>query len=148
MPRGTATARTASAGLRAAHVQAVRAALEDHIARVEWPCERIDRYRTERLRALLAHARECSPFHAARMGDVDPASATVGDLARLPPMVKQQARGEWDAIVTVLASSAPAPSGSWPSSVGFPTRPRVIRCLARAARAVCVACTCGIGSYS
>jgi phenylacetate-CoA ligase len=87
--------------LRAAHLHSVRAALEDHVARVEWPRERIDRYRTERLRALLAHARERSPFHAARMGDVDPSSATVGDLARLPPMVKQEAQAEWDAIVTV-----------------------------------------------
>src|ERR1700694_2322150 len=101
MSEGTARARTAYEGLRAAHLHAVRAALEDHVARVEWPRERIERYRTERLRALLAHARERSPFHAARMANVDPSSATVGDLARLPPMVKQEAQDEWDAIVTV-----------------------------------------------
>ncbi len=86
--------------LRAAHLHAVRAALEDHIARVDWPRERIERYRTERLRGLLAHARERSPFHAARMSDLDPATATVEDLARLPPMVKQEAQDHWDAIVT------------------------------------------------
>ena len=40
--------------LRAAHLHAVRAALEDHVERVDWPRERLDRYRTEqRLRALL-----------------------------------------------------------------------------------------------
>ncbi len=86
--------------MRAAHMHAVRAALEDHVARVDWPAERIERYRTERLRALLHHARTRSPFHAARMNGLDPASATVADLVRLPPMVKQEAQEEWDAIVT------------------------------------------------
>jgi phenylacetate-CoA ligase len=86
--------------LRAAHLHEVRAALEDHLARLDWSRARIERYRTERLRALLAHARERSPFHAARMGDVDPSSATVADLVRLPPMSKREAQDEWDAIVT------------------------------------------------
>ncbi len=88
------------AALRVAHVHAVRAALEDHVTRVDWPADRIERYRTERLRALLSYARSHSPFHAARMKGFDPASATVADLARLPPMVKQEAQDEWDAIVT------------------------------------------------
>lgn len=88
-------------GRRAVHLHLVRAALEDHVARLEWPRERIDRYRTERLRALLGHARERSPFHAARLRDVDPSSATVEDLARVPPMLKQEAQDEWDSIITV-----------------------------------------------
>jgi phenylacetate-CoA ligase len=86
--------------LRAAHLNAVRASLEDHVARLEWPHERIEHYRTERLRSLLAFARERSLFHAARMADIHPATATVEDLARLPPMVKQEAQNHWDAIVT------------------------------------------------
>jgi len=86
--------------LRAAHLGAVRASLEDHVARLDWPPERIERYRTERLRSLLGFARERSPFHRARMGDIDTASAAVDDLARLPPMVKQEAQDDWDAIVT------------------------------------------------
>jgi phenylacetate-CoA ligase len=86
--------------LHAAHLSAVGAALEDHVARLEWPRERIERYRTARLRALLGFARERSPFHAARMTDIDPVTATVDDLARLPPMVKEEAQDEWDAIVT------------------------------------------------
>ncbi|GAA4676511.1 hypothetical protein GCM10023215_06050 [Pseudonocardia yuanmonensis] len=86
--------------LRAAHLSAVRAALEDHVARLDWPPERIERHRTERLRALLGWARERSPFHAARMGEVDPATATVADLARLPVMTKREAQEEWDAVVT------------------------------------------------
>jgi phenylacetate-CoA ligase len=86
--------------LRAAHLSAVRAALPDHVARLDRPRHLIERHRTERLRALLGWARERSPFHAARMGEVDPATATVEDLARLPVMTKREAQEEWDAIVT------------------------------------------------
>lgn len=92
--------RTAYERLRAAHLSAVRAALDDHVARLDRPRGAIERHRTERLRALLGWARERSPFHAARMGEVDPATATVADLARLPVMTKAQAQEEWDAIVT------------------------------------------------
>jgi phenylacetate-coenzyme A ligase PaaK-like adenylate-forming protein len=72
----------------------------DHVARLEWPQQRIERYQTECLRSLLRFARERSPFHAARMADIEPSTATVEDLARLPPMVKQEAQDEWDAIIT------------------------------------------------
>ena len=89
--------------LRTAHLNDVRASLADHVARLAWPRERIDRYRTERLRSLLGFARERSAFHAARIGAVDPATATVDDLARLPVMVKQDVNDEWDRIITVPA---------------------------------------------
>jgi phenylacetate-coenzyme A ligase PaaK-like adenylate-forming protein len=134
--------------LRAAHLNAVRASLEDHMARLEWLHQRIEHYRTERLRSLLAFARERSPFHAARMADIDPATATVEDLVRLPPMLKQEAQDDWDAIVTSPISTAPAPSGCWHSSAGSPTPPRNTRCSAQAAQAVCAVCRYGIGSSS
>jgi phenylacetate-CoA ligase len=86
--------------LRAAHLHQIRAALDDHVERLGWPRERIDRYRTERLRGLLSYARERSPFHAARMRGFDPSTATVADLARLPAMTKREAQDEWDAIIT------------------------------------------------
>ena len=86
--------------LRVAHLHQIRAALADHVERVGWPPEQIERYRTERLRALLAYARERSPFHAARMRGFDPSTATVADLARLPAMTKREAQEEWDAITT------------------------------------------------
>ena len=86
--------------LRVAHLAAVRASLEDHVARLDWPAGCIERYQTERLRSLLAFARERSPFHRARMAGLDPVTATVDDLARLPPMVKHEAQEDWDAIVT------------------------------------------------
>jgi phenylacetate-CoA ligase len=86
--------------LRAAHLAAVQASLEDHVARLEWSRQRIEDYQTSRLRSLLGFARERSPYHAARLADLDPTTATADDLARLPPMAKQDAQANWDAIVT------------------------------------------------
>jgi phenylacetate-CoA ligase len=86
--------------LRVAHLHQIRAALDDHVERVGWPREQIERHRTERLRGLLGYARERSPFHAARMRGFDPSTATVADLARLPAMTKREAQTEWDAIIT------------------------------------------------
>lgn len=85
---------------RAAHLHAVTAALEDHIGRLAWSREQIDRHRDERLRMLLGYASERSPFHSARLSDIDVDRATVADLANLPIMKKVQAQDEWDAIVT------------------------------------------------
>lgn len=93
-------ARAAYGRIRAAHLNAVRAALEDHITRLDWSRQRIQRYQTRRLRALLAHARERSPFHGRRLRGLDPSSATVADLASLPVMTKQDAQQNWDAIIT------------------------------------------------
>jgi phenylacetate-coenzyme A ligase PaaK-like adenylate-forming protein len=86
--------------VRAAHLHAVQAAMDDHIARLDWPRDRIDRYRDQRLRMLLGYARERSPFHARRLADVDPARATVTDLAAVPMMTKAEAQDRWDDIVT------------------------------------------------
>lgn len=86
--------------IRAAHLQAVDAALDDHIARLDWSRAQIDLHRERRLRMLLGYARERSPFHARRMGDLDPARATSADLPSLPVMSKADAQDQWDDIVT------------------------------------------------
>lgn len=86
--------------MRAAHLGAVRAGLEDHVVRLDWSCQQIEDYRNHRLRALLAYARERSPFHAQRLRGLDPATANVADLASLPMMTKQDAQQQWDAVVT------------------------------------------------
>ncbi|WP_068177134.1 phenylacetate--CoA ligase family protein [Mycobacterium sp. UM_CSW] len=86
--------------MRAAHLNAVRAALEDHIARLDWSRQRIERYQELRLRSLLAFARERSPFHARRLRRIDPSRASVADLASLPMMTKRDAQEQWDSIVT------------------------------------------------
>jgi phenylacetate-coenzyme A ligase PaaK-like adenylate-forming protein len=87
--------------LRAAHVGAVTAALDDHVDRLEWTREQIEHHQTERLRSLLAYARERSPFHARRLSGIDPSVVTAADLAGVPMMTKAQAQDEWDDIVTV-----------------------------------------------
>jgi phenylacetate-CoA ligase len=87
--------------MRAAHLDAVRASLEDHVARLDWSRQRIERYQQLRLRSLLAFARERSPFHARRLRGLDPSSASVAGLASLPMMTKSDAQDQWDAIVTV-----------------------------------------------
>jgi phenylacetate-coenzyme A ligase PaaK-like adenylate-forming protein len=87
--------------MRAAHVDAVDAALGDHIGRIDWTREQIEYHQTERLRSLLAYARERSPFHARRLRGIDTSKVTGADLARLPMMTKAQAQDEWDDIITV-----------------------------------------------
>jgi phenylacetate-CoA ligase len=86
--------------MRAAHLNAVQACLEDHVMRLHWSRRRIERYQNWRLRSLLAFARERSPFHARRLTGLDPSRATVADLASLPMMTKQDAQDQWDTIVT------------------------------------------------
>jgi phenylacetate-CoA ligase len=86
--------------MRAAHLNAVRAGLKDHIARLDWSRQRIERYQNWRPRSLLAFARERSAFHARRLGGLDPSRASVADLASLPMMTKRDAQEQWDAIVT------------------------------------------------
>lgn len=80
--------------VRAAHLAAVSAALDDHVGRLEWSRAQIERHRDNRLRALLAYARERSPFHAKRLHGVE-------DLASAPIMTKQQAQEHWDSVITV-----------------------------------------------
>jgi phenylacetate-coenzyme A ligase PaaK-like adenylate-forming protein len=96
----TAGPRSAYQRMRAAHLGAVQAALEEHIMRLGWSHPRIEDYQNHRLRALLAYARERSPFHARRLEALDPSCATVADLASLPMMTKQEAQEQWNAIVT------------------------------------------------
>lgn len=79
--------------IRAAHLNAVAASLDDHVGRLDWSREQILRHRDQKLRSLLAYARERSPFYAERLRGVD-------ELADIPPLTKAEAQGQWDAIVT------------------------------------------------
>ncbi|MBJ8344284.1 phenylacetate--CoA ligase family protein [Antrihabitans sp. YC2-6] len=93
--------RSAYERMRSAHLNQVQAALDDHVGRLDWSREQIEHFRNARLRALLGYARERSPFHAERLRDLDPATASVADLGLLPMMTKQDAQENWDSIVTV-----------------------------------------------
>lgn len=86
--------------LRGAHLDAVQAALDDHVGRLDWSAEQIARHRDRRLRSVLAYARERSPFYADRLTGLDVDNLTATDLASIPMLTKADAQGEWDAIVT------------------------------------------------
>ncbi len=86
--------------IRAAHLDAVRAALDDHVGRLEWSAEQIGRHRDRRLRSLLAYARARSPFYRDRLHALDVENATAADLASIPMLTKAEAQGQWDAIMT------------------------------------------------
>ncbi|GLP78411.1 hypothetical protein TUM20983_55210 [Mycobacterium antarcticum] len=92
--------RSAYERLRAAHLGAVQAALDDHVGRLDWSAEKIRRHRDHGLRSLLAYARERSPFYSDRLRGLDIDAATPADLASLPMLTKAEAQGQWDAIVT------------------------------------------------
>ncbi|WP_319448858.1 MULTISPECIES: phenylacetate--CoA ligase family protein [unclassified Mycobacterium] len=86
--------------IRAAHLHAVQAALTDHVKRLDWSAQQIRQHRDERLRSVLAYARERSTFYADRLRGVDFEAVTASDLASIPMLTKAEAQSEWDAIVT------------------------------------------------
>jgi phenylacetate-coenzyme A ligase PaaK-like adenylate-forming protein len=57
--------------------------------RARWPRERLDAYTREAMAAVVAHARDRSPFHAARITD-----------DAVPAMTKADLMANWDQIVT------------------------------------------------
>ncbi|MGZ4201392.1 MAG: hypothetical protein ACXVRH_04975, partial [Thermoleophilaceae bacterium] len=74
--------------------------LPEHVQRLGWDGERLARHQRERLRALLAHAREQSPFHARRLAGIDPERFEPSDLERLPTMTKADMMDSFDELVT------------------------------------------------
>ncbi|MEV3903860.1 phenylacetate--CoA ligase family protein [Mycobacterium sp. NPDC050551] len=92
--------RSAYQRIRAAHLDAVQAALDDHVGRLDWPAEQIRQHRDLRLRSLLAYARERSAFYSERLRGVDVAAVTAADLVSIPMLTKSEAQTHWDAIVT------------------------------------------------
>lgn len=85
---------------RARHVAHALGLLGEHLARPDWPRERIIDVQRQGLRSLLAVARERSPWHAARLRGIDITSFTAEDLRSLPVMTKDDLMSNWDAIVT------------------------------------------------
>src|SRR4029453_12810071 len=86
--------------LRERHFAEFSALVPEHLERLRWPVECIMEERERRLRALLAAARKRSSWHAKRLAGVDPATATEVDLARIPPMTKDDMMQNLDGIFT------------------------------------------------
>jgi phenylacetate-CoA ligase len=88
---------------RALHARAVPSLtrhLGQHAARLGWDDRRLADFQRERLRALLSHAAEHSPFHARRLRGFDASRFELADLPRLPTMTKDQMMAGFDEIVT------------------------------------------------
>ena len=73
---------------------------DDEVGKLEWPLERLWALRDERLRALIAHAKRRSRWHAERLEGVDPARLDGASVAGLPVMDKLELMAHWDEIAT------------------------------------------------
>jgi phenylacetate-CoA ligase len=71
-----------------------------HARRLRWSKEQIATERRTRLRELVAHAVEHSPFHAERLAGVDPSRVTEEELSSFPVMTKDDLMSEFDWVVT------------------------------------------------
>lgn len=86
--------------IRAAHAARAQAMIPEHFARLQWTAEQVRAERQERLRELIAHAQAASPWHRARLADLDAAHMTEADLRRVPIMTKRDLMAHFDTIVT------------------------------------------------
>ena len=76
------------------------ARLPEVVARMRLDAAALARLQEERLRALLTHAIEHSPFWARRLRGLDPTRIGVAQLADLPPLSKTELMREFDDAVT------------------------------------------------
>lgn len=83
-----------------AHFASLLAVLPSHVRRVDWPREKIDAHREERLRALVRAAIAGSPWHRERLRGIDPDALRVADLPSLPVMTKSELMAHYDDVVT------------------------------------------------
>ncbi len=86
-------------------VRRQRAQLQDEyikgVRRLRWDARRLAAERERRLRELLAHAAEHSPFWRDRLAGHDLANFTEADLPSLPVLSKAEMMAEFDRLVTV-----------------------------------------------
>ena len=97
--------------------------------RLTWPLEQVHGLRDDRLRELLVHARDRSPWHRARLtGRGHRRASPATTCPALPTMTKADLMANWDAIscdpsLTLAAAQAcldhvvaAARSSSWPET--------------------------------
>ncbi len=83
---------------RARHRALFAQRLPEETHKVTWPQERLFKLRDERLRELIRHAREHSPWHRERLHGVNVDGLSGQDLSALPTMTKAEMMDNWDAI--------------------------------------------------
>ena len=86
-------------------VRRQRAELQDAymqgVRRLRWGADRLAAERQRRLRELLVHAAEHSPFWRERLAGHDLANFTEADLPSLPILTKAEMMAEFDRMLTV-----------------------------------------------
>jgi phenylacetate-coenzyme A ligase PaaK-like adenylate-forming protein len=85
--------------LRKRHVADLRAAMPGYKARLDWSRAAIDDQRRRALQLLLRVAKQYSPWWRERLRELDPSIVTEADLARIPPMTRDDLMNHWDEIV-------------------------------------------------
>jgi phenylacetate-CoA ligase len=96
----TTTQATDLEALRARTAEQLNGRLPRHFARLDWDARRLAAHQRDRLRALLAHALQHSPFHARRLSGIDPDSFELADIPRLPVMTKDELMAGYDDVLT------------------------------------------------
>ena len=86
--------------LRSQHIDAVRLFTAEAVQRLSWSREKVQEEQTKRLRKIIAHAQQSSPFYADRLGHIEASTFEVSDLVNIPPLTKQEVMGNWDRLVT------------------------------------------------
>ncbi len=86
--------------LRRKHLADVRAFTTPAVARLAWSREQVLEEQTRRLRKIVAHAQQVSPFYADRLGDLEAATLQLSDLSKIPPLTKDDVMTNWDRVVT------------------------------------------------
>jgi phenylacetate-coenzyme A ligase PaaK-like adenylate-forming protein len=76
------------------------AQLPREIDRVTWPLAQLWALRDQRLRELIRHAKDHSPWHAKRLKHIDPTTVSGDDLSAIPPMTKADLMDNWNEIIT------------------------------------------------
>ncbi len=85
---------------RKRHVEYMAQLLPGYIDRLSWSRAKINEEQNNALRSLLNHAKVNSEWHSKRLGDIDPATVTIEDIKKIPPMTKEDLMENWDSIVT------------------------------------------------
>lgn len=86
--------------LRRRHVEDVRRFTPEAVARLDWTRGQVRAHQTKRLREVVAHAVQHSPYYAERLGHLDARAFELDDLPSIPPMTKADVMTHWDQIVT------------------------------------------------
>jgi phenylacetate-CoA ligase len=82
------------------HIAALDAVVPAEVAKRSWTLEQFAAERDRRLQALVAWARDRSPWHRERLADIHPRDLTATTITELPTMTKADLMAHWDDIVT------------------------------------------------